>query len=373
MLFATCAPGLEAVLHEELRALGMARLERQVKGVRFEGTMRDAFVANLWLRTAVRVLWRVARFTAPDAETLYRGAAAVDWSRYLGHGGTLRCHARSKDSSLRHTRFVSQCVKDAIVDQFRERRRWRPDVAREHPDLRVHVQLHRDVATLSVDTSGESLHKRGWRRYQGHAPLAETLAAALVLVSDWDGRAPLLDPFCGSGTILVEAAWLAAGKAPGGLRRFACERFPGADAEAFAEERRRARDAEKVPRKLRLVGRDLDARHVAGARRNLEAAGVSDLAELAPGDFREIPTRPGWNARIVTNPPYGRRLADGRALRATYRAFAEFVRERCGGYGLAVLVEKGALAEPLRRLGGERIPFENGGLRCEILRRVAGV
>lgn len=369
VFFAVCAPGLEPVLHDELRALRAARCERQVGGVRFEGTLADAWRANLELRTAVRVLLRLARFPAPDADALYRGVAAVDWSRLLVPGGTLWVDAQTSRSRLTHSRFVAQRTKDAIVDQLRTGTGARPDVARQAPDLRLHVHVFQDRATLSVDTSGESLHKRGWRRAQGRAPLAETLAAGLVLLSGWDRQAPLLDPFAGSGTILVEGALLASRVAPGLFRAsFGFERLPDHDARAYAAlvAELRARRAE--PRKLRLLGSDLDPARVAEARANAAAAGVGELVSLEVADARDFAPRAGWNAWIVTNPPYGERLGDARGLVPLYRAFGAVLRGRCAGFWLALLTARPELQRLLQLPELERIPTQNGGLACEILR-----
>jgi len=253
--FASCAPGLEPLLMAEARALKLPRLEQQTGGVYFEGTLADAARANLWLRTAVRVLMRLSRFQAAAADELYRGTAAIDWSRFLEPEGRLVVAAHSNESVLDHTLFVEQRVKDAICDQFRERTGKRPSVDKEAPDLGVHVHLFRDRCSLLVDTSGESLHKRGWRRYQGRAPLAETLAAAVVLDSGWDKRSPLVDPMCGSGTILVEAAWLALGIAPGSLReRFAFERWKEWEPALSARLRTEAQKSEQRSTKLILRG-----------------------------------------------------------------------------------------------------------------------
>ncbi|MEO6710243.1 MAG: THUMP domain-containing protein, partial [Planctomycetota bacterium] len=197
--FVTCAPGLEPLLHAEARELKLSKVERQVGGIQFEGTLADAMRANLWMRTAVRVLLRVARFDASDDKLLYAGASTVDWNRFLKSDGSFAIDAHTNASVLDHTLFIEQRVKDAIVDGFRAREGRRPDVDKDDPDLSVHVHLVKNRATLLVDTSGESLHKRGWRRYQGRAPISETLAAALVMYSGWDLRAPLIDLFCGGG------------------------------------------------------------------------------------------------------------------------------------------------------------------------------
>lgn len=366
--FATCAPGLEPLLHAEVRGLRLARDERQVGGVRFEGTFEDAWRANLELRTAVRVLCRLARFEARDADELYRGVSHVPWARWLAPGATLWVDAQTKDSALSHSRFVAQRTKDAVVDQVRALTDTRPDVDRERPGLRLHVHVSRDKVTLSVDTSGESLHKRGWRREQGRAPLAETLAAALVLRSEWDRRAPLLDPFCGSGSILVEAGLIATDTAPGLFREsFGFERLPGHDAAGFAALRARLEARRTMPRKLRLIGTDAARERVEEARANVAAAGLSDLVTLGVADARDFAPRPGWNAWIVTNPPYGQRIGAEGGLVPLYRAFGRALRERCAGYTLALLTSEGELGPALGIEGLDEVRTQNGGLACSLL------
>ena len=366
--FATCAPGLEPLLHEELRGLKCARVERQVGGARFEGKLVDAMRANLELRTAVRVLWRQTRFQATDADLLYRGAQSVDWARFLRPEGTLRVDAQSSESALEHTLFVAQRVKDAIVDQFRERLGARPAVDKAAPDLPVHVHLHRDRCTLSVDTSGDSLHLRGWRRFQGRAPLAETLGAALVLASGWDRRAPLVDPFCGSGTVAIEAALLAADAAPGLFRdRFAFERLPGHDAKAWTALRDAARVRVRPAKRVLVHASDADAKAIEGARENAGAAGVTDWIRFERSRAEELELKPGWNAWIATNPPYGERIGGEGDLDELYRRFGALLRERCAGYRVALLSGNPRLARALGLVPKQRIALENGGLACELL------
>ena len=366
--FATCAPGIEPTLHAEARALRLARLERQVGGVRFDGTLADAWKANLWLRTAVRVLMRVGRFEARDADQLYRGVQEVDWTRFLRPEGRLVVDAHATESALDHTLFVAQRVKDAIVDGFRASSGVRPSVSKDDADLGVHVHLFRDRCTLSVDTSGESLHKRGWRRYQGRAPLAETIAAALVLESGWDRRSPLVDPFCGSGTILTEAALIAAGVAPGIFReRFGFSRWPGHDDDAWRALVARAREEARVPRKLVLRGSDASAEAIAGARVNVEAAGCSGRIELDVARAEDFAPRRGWNAWIVSNPPYGERVGAERDLEAVYRRFGETLRERCAGYHAALLSGNPKLTRALGVAPRRTLSWKNGAIDCECL------
>lgn len=366
--FATCAPGLESVLYAEGRALKLAKCERQVGGMRFEGSRADAWRANLELRTAVRVLWRLARFTARDADDLHRGASEIDWSELIAPEGRLWIDAQTRDSALDHSQFIAQRTKDAVVDQLRAKTGVRPSVERESPDLKLHVHVSRDRVTLSVDTSGESLHKRGWRRAQGRAPLAETLAAGVVALSGWDQRSPLLDPFVGSGTILIEAALAAAGIAPGLFREsFAFERLPGHDAAAYGALRRKLEARGSVPSKLRLIGTDNDPERLEAARANADAAGLEDHLELELADAREFAPRAGWNGWIVTNPPYGERVGTLSKLVPLYSTFGDRLREHCAGYTLALLTATPELERALGLRGMQLHGLVNGGIDCRVV------
>jgi len=397
VFFATCARGVEEALQAEARALRLSRLERQVGGVRFEGTLTDAWRANLLLRTAMRVLCRIDRFQAADADQLYAHVRDMPWEEFLAADGRLVVQAQSRESALDHTQFVEQRVKDAIVDRFRARTGRRPSVDRERPDLGIHVHLYRDRATLSLDTSGEPLYKRGWRVHQGRSPLSETLAAAMVAYAGWDRAAPLVDPFAGSGTIVIEAALAAAGIAPGARRAFAFERWPGHD-----ERRYRQLSAELTrpspPRKrARVIAQDVDPERVEETRANAESAGVAEWIECRVGDARELELRAGWNAWVITNPPYGRRSGAEGGRRSSaegvrrssvevgdeagspkragpaersdevtelYRGFGALLRERGRGTTLALLAERREHVRALALRGLERRVLMNGGLAC---------
>ena len=369
VFFATCAPGLEPVLHEEAKGLRLAKVERQVGGVFFEGAMRDAWRANLHFRTAVRILWRLDRFEAADEAGLYRGIQRLDWSQYLRSDMTLAVTAQTSQSRLDHSLFVAQRTKDAIVDQFLDRTGSRPSVDKEHPDCSVHVHLFRDRCTVSLDTSGDSLHKRGWRTYQGRAPLAETLAAAIVLQSGWDRRAPLLDPFCGSGTILIEAGLIASG-APSGMfrERFAFESFLDHDRSAWQRLRSEALAAMRPPKRLRLLGVDHDPETIRGARDNIVAAGLEGLVEVSVGSALGMEFKRGWNATVVTNPPYGERVGSTEKLRGLYTQFGNKLRGEGGGYRYSILGGNPTLLELLGVKLADGLPLRNGAIECQLLR-----
>lgn len=366
--FATCASGHEPLLHAEIRALKLANVERQVGGVRFSGDARDAWRANLWLRTAIRVLRRVARFPCANERELDEGVATVDWSLFVKPDGKLRVDAHSNQSALEHTLYLEQRTKDTICDGLRARFGTRPSVDLEDPDLGVHVHLVKDRCTLLVDTSGDSLHKRGWRKHQGRAPLAETTAAALVLASGWDRRSPLVDPFCGSGTILVEAALIAANACPGRYRKsFGFARWPGHDDAAWQAFREREVGVLEWPKKLVLRGCDVDRERISDTRENAEAAGFGDRIEVETGRAEDFAWKRGWNAWIVTNPPWGERVADARRADDTLARFGERLKESCAGYHASVLVGNPRLERALGLPVASRLAWKSGGIDAQVL------
>lgn len=377
--FIPCAPGVERILYQEVKALKLPRAEQQVGGVQFTGEMQHAWQANLELRTAVRVLQRLARFSCRTDDHLYTAARAIDWSPYLDPDGTFFVDAQVRDSTLTHSQFVAQRAKDAIADWFRKETRRRPSVTKEGADLRVHVHLSADRATISVDTSGDSLHKRGWRRYQGVAPLGECLAAAMALEANWNRRAPVVDPFCGSGTLLIEAALLAADAAPGLFRNFGFEAWPNHRPGAYAKFREQIAARMRWPARLRLHGRDLEAKHIPGLKTNfsslteLDAHGaptaeqLERALEVEPGNALEFPWREGWGALILSNLPYGVRIGDSAEVEELHREFGRRLRDHCSGYALALLLGDKRLAHTLGLTKWDARELRNGALRCQFV------
>ncbi len=311
--YATAALGTADLVARELRALGFGGVRYDAGGATFDGEgLAAAMKACLHLRAAMRVLVPLARFRAADADALYRGAAAVAWEEHLGVDTTFAVSAStSAPPPLAHAPFLGQRVKDALVDRLRARLGARPDVSRDDPDVRVYVHLAEDgEASVGLDASGESLHLRGYRVAQTPAPLRETLAAAMILASEWRADVPLLDPMCGSGTIAIEAALWAGRVAPGLARRFGFERWPRFDRGAWQRLRAEARAAIRPP-PVPILGRDRDPDAVAAARRNAAAAGVAVDWSVADARATEPLDPPGV---IVTNPPYGERLAGSRVF-----------------------------------------------------------
>jgi 23S rRNA (guanine2445-N2)-methyltransferase / 23S rRNA (guanine2069-N7)-methyltransferase len=374
--FATCAKGLEYLLRDELLALGAGAHER-LAGVAFSGDLATAYRACLESRLASRILMTLDTFDAHDADTLYAGVQRTDWLRHLAPDGTLAIGAVGSSGELRHTQFVAQRAKDAIVDQFRMRSGARPGVDTERPSIRVHIRLHDGRATLSLDLSGAPLHRRGWRVGQGDAPLKENLAAAMLLRGGWPAifaaGGALVDPMCGSATLLIEGALMAADVAPG-LRRddFGFVGWLGHDPVLWNSlveaAKRRAEDGLRALPAV-FFGYDDDPRVLAEAKRNAQAAGVAGFVQLARQDVRHLrrppeSTHPGL---VVCNPPYGERLGDARELVALYRSFGERLREEFVGWRAAILTLDEGLGRALGLHVRKRYVLYNGALECRLL------
>jgi 23S rRNA (guanine2445-N2)-methyltransferase / 23S rRNA (guanine2069-N7)-methyltransferase len=314
--------------------------------VHFSGTLETAYRACLWSRLASRVLLPLGEFDAATDEALYAGVQSIDWSTHLASHATLAVDAHTTLSKLTHSQYLAQRVKDAVVDQFRQRDGERPSVDTDEPDVRINVRLRRDRATLSLDLSGSPLHRRGWRELQGEAPLKENLAAAMLLRAGWpqiyaEGGA-LLDPMCGSGTLLIDGAWMAADVAPGLHREYFG--FLGWAQHDIALWKRLHEEAtqraEAGLRALRscFFGSDSDPRMVQTAKRNAQEAGVAGFFTLDRHDALHVAPPPGVpRGLVITNPPYGERLGEREQMPPLYRGLGEMLRARFTGWRAAVL------------------------------------
>ncbi len=367
---ATCGRGLEAVVAAELAALGLEPGAVETGGVPFTTDERGAVRACWRLRAANRVLLRLATFPAPDDQALYRtmrGFAESYPFTPLAPGALLHpdrsfaIAATSTRSALTDTRWIALKAKDAIADGQRARHGRRGDVDRASPDLALRIRLHEDRATLLVDLVGEALDHRGYRVETTAAPVREQLAAAALLASGWDGRGPVVDPMCGSGTFLAEAGAIARGLAPNRLRtKWAFASLPGFD--GLLEEVRR----EAIPAPdpgARLYGNDLEPTAAAAARRNLAAAGLSEVATIVTGDAFEFapPAGPGL---VVVNPPYGERIAEGADQ---WRRLGDLLKQRYAGWKAVLLAGDPTRGKQLGLRPSRRIPVWNGPLEARVL------
>lgn len=373
--FATCAKGLEYLLVDELKALGAGDAREALAGVRFEGSADLGLRACLWSRLASRILLPLGEFDADGADALYDGVMAIDWSGHLDPDRSFAIDASARASTINQGMFAGQRAKDAIVDQLRARHGRRPSIDTDSPDVRLNLRLVKNRAVLSLDLAGQPLHRRGWRQGQGEAPLKETLAAAMLLRAGWPAIAgqggALLDPFCGIGTVVIEAAWMAADIAPGILREQpGCAGWLGFDAPAW-----RALREEAVQRRERglarlgssIQGIDLDPRVVELAQQHAQAAGVAAhvgfrhsnaLSRLA------AETRP---ALVIANLPYGARLGDEASTRDLYQRFGQVAREHYADSRLALLTLADGRGRALGLRARKRYALSNGALDCELL------
>ena len=371
-LIATCATGLEEILEQELRGLGLSGLERDRGAVSFDGRWTDALRANWRLRTANRVLVVLGSWDARTADALANGAErlvagertwdGVTTAQLFDPGRTFAVRATSSRSHLADTRWVAVKTKDGIVDAQRRRYGRRASVLRDAPDTELRTRLFGDRATLLLDTSGRSLDHRGYRVETGAAPVREQLAAACVLAADWDGAGPVMDPMCGSGTLLAEAGAYALGLAPGRLRReWAFERLPGFDPESWDRVR-----AEPIPAPgngARLRGIDRAPHEVRAARANLDRSGFSDRTIIERGDAFATAPPPGPGLLLI-NPPYGERLeeADGQ-----WRRLGDLMKQRYAGWRAVVLAGGPSRGKQIGLRPNCRIPVRNGPLEARIL------
>jgi 23S rRNA (guanine2445-N2)-methyltransferase / 23S rRNA (guanine2069-N7)-methyltransferase len=372
--FATCPKGLEYLLRDELAALG-AEAHEALAGVRFAGSLETAYRACLESRLASRILLTLSEFDAPDADALYAGVQAIDWSAHFAPDATLAIDAGGSSGSITHSKFAAQKTKDAIADQCRERFETRPTIETERPDVRLNLRLHKGRATLSLDLSGEPLHRRGWRREAGEAPLKENLACAMLLRARWPeiyaAGGAFIDPMCGSGTLLIEAAWMVAGVAPG-LERgyFGLLGWRGHDQQLWQrlcyDARERASEGLRGLRSC-FFGSDVDPRMITTATHNLQNAGLAGFVTLAKQNVSHLQRPPDFaNGLVITNPPYGERMGEVEELPALYRQLGDRLKAEFPGWRAAVLTSEPELERALGLNPDKRYVLYNGALECRL-------
>ena len=374
-LFAICAPGLEGVLEAEMRALELDVGKPDVGGVAFSGGASAVYRANLWLRSATRIIARVGDFHARLFDELERHSRRLQWTRFLRAGQPVRLRVSTSKSRLYHTGAVAQRLSEAMEESTGVA----PTVATGADDDEeageiplVIVRLFRDRCTVSIDSSGALLHRRGYRLATAKAPLRETLAAALVLASGWDPSTPLLDPMCGAGTIPIEAAMLARRIPPGLSRRFAFMAWPGFHAPTWEKMLNEARAQILPSAPSPILGSDRDAGAVAAARANAERAGVAgDVAFEERVISRIAPPEGRAAGAIVTNPPYGVRVGDRDALRNLYAQLGNVARERFPGWRLTVLSADPRLDAQLGEGLEVALTTKNGGIAVRAVTAVS--
>lgn len=354
--------GLETILADELRALGAADVTTSRRVVTFRGDKELMYRANFALRTAIRILKPIKHFHANSADDVYNAVSKIDWSQYIKEGKTFSVDAVVYSNEFRNSRFVTYKVKDAIVDQFRERTGQRPNISVSNPDIRLHIHISDFDATLSLDSSGESLHRRGYRQEQVEAPLNEVLAAGMILMTGWKGETDFIDPMCGSGTLPIEAALIARNMAPGLFRKeYAFEKWDDFDADLF--DNIYNDDSQERPFDHKIYGYDIDPKAVNTALLNVKAAGLTRDIIIEQADFANF-TQPAEKAIIVMNPPYGERISTPNLL-GTYRMIGERLKHQFIGNEAWVLSYREECFAQMGLKPSLKTPLFNGPLECE--------
>lgn len=368
-LFATASRGTEDLLAAELSELGAKRVRQDRGGVRFLANLNEALRICLWSRIAMRVLFPLATAEARGADGLYAAAHAVPWEEHLTPDTTFAVDATLKDSEHAHSGFVALKIKDAIVDRLREKLGARPDVDTRNPNVRVVAHLARTQLSLSLDLCGDPLFQRGYRVKTTEAPMKETLAAALLRDAGYTGQEPLVDPMCGSGTLLLEAGLIARRRAPALFRPLAVERWPKLGPAAHAELERLRDEAQAQERDLPfpIIGYDKDPDAVEAARRNVKAAGLEGFIRVRDGDATaafELPEGPGL---LATNPPYGERIGSGgqKGMKTFYFKLGERLG-RIEGWRMEILIGNPAFESAFHRRPSRSRRVFNGPIECTL-------
>jgi putative N6-adenine-specific DNA methylase len=363
--FATCPRGLELLLADELRVLNADEIHALGGGVQFAGDFFLSYRLNLESRIASRVLWQVATDRYRDEDDIFRTVYALPWTNWFDSGRTIRVDVSATKSPVASLKFVTLKIKDALCDKVRRLSGRRPDVDTRDPDIPIQAHLTDRDFTLYLDTTGEPLFKRGQRMAAGEAPLRENLAAGILRLAGWQPGTPLLDPMCGSGTILLEAALMALDIAPGLGRRFAFEKFKNLDARRWRELLQRAAARQKARTPMPIYGSDLSLDVLKAARANLAASGLEQVVNLRRANVLEI-SAPAKEGIIVTNPPYGVRLGEQQALAEFYPQLGDILKKQFSGWRAYLLSADMRLPKLIHLAASKRIPLYNGALDCRL-------
>jgi putative N6-adenine-specific DNA methylase len=366
--FATVARGLEPIAAQELERLGATQVRPDFTGVHFVGDVALLYRVNLWARTIFRVLVTLREFPCPDADRLYQEVQKIDWEQYLQPHQTLAVNATGGNQKLNHTHFTALQVKNAIVDQQRRQFDQRSSIDTENPDVLVNIHIHENRCILSLDSSGTSLHRRGYRPAVGLAPLKETLAAALLEIAEWEPSQPFLDPMCGSGTLPLEASLKALNIAPGLFRQqFAFEKWLDFDEALWDELLKEANESELPELKAPIFGSDREADILSQARTNAQQCGIADQVTFTQTELSQLEA-PADSGVLICNPPYGERLGEAEELGDLYKLLGDVLKQRFKGWTAFVLTGNKELAKRVGLKASRRIPVYNGAIACTLLK-----
>ncbi len=363
----TCAKGIVPFLEEELGLLEFPILSEGIASVETEGTMDDAMRLNLFVRTGHRILFFLERFKARDSDELYREVSAMEWEDLIPEDGYLCVTSTVDNPTIRDTRFANVKCKDAIVDRIKSVRGRRPDSGSERDQTVVHLFWKNETSSLFVDTSGEPLSRRGYRKIPLKAPMQETLAAGVVLATGWKGSGNFINPMCGSGTLAIEAALIGLGRPPGLLRsNFGFMHLKGFDESSWGEIRRKARATARDTIDGKIIATDMSGEAVQGAKKNAQTAGVERWIDFGICQYGETPV-PNGEGVVILNPEYGERMGEREALREIYKGIGDFLKKRCQGYRGYIFTGNLDLAKRVGLRTKRRISFYNSNIECRLL------
>lgn len=364
--FAPCPRGLEAVLCGDLETLGAQNVRGTEGGVHFSGDWPLCYRANLESRIASRILWRVKETQYHNEQDIYQAAFDLQWQRWFDVTNTIRVNTTAIRCPLKSLEFITLLVKDAVCDRFRAHCNERPSVDTLEPDVRIHVFIEGSKLMLYLDTSGDALFKRGVRQHTNIAPLRENLAAGILRLMGWQPGTPLLDPMCGSGTFLIEAAQMSLNIQPGIARRFAFEKLLNFDAAKWTEMREQAIAAQLPVKPLEIYGSDLYGDALKTAWRNLDEAGLSECVELKQANVLEI-SAPAEHGMLVANLPYGERMGELDELAELYPKLGDALKKKFGGWTAYLFTADKAILKLMRLSPSKRTPLFNGAIECRLL------
>ncbi|QDC47575.1 class I SAM-dependent RNA methyltransferase [Candidatus Methylopumilus universalis] len=371
--FATCPRGLEALLADELLAQRALKIVVTDGGVSFEGSLDTMYRVNLHSRIATRIMSRVGQGSYVTEEDIYKATFKLHWPSWFKVNQTIRVKVTGVKCPLKSLDFVTLRIKDAVCDRFREEGALRPSVSVRDPDVRIHAYLTQDQYQLYLDTSGAPLYQRGFRDVSVIAPLRENLAAGIIMLSGWIPGTPFLDPMCGSGTFLIEAAMMAVNQPPGMKRTFGFQKLTSFDEGLWKKIETEAMNKMKPIEFLDIYGSDMDLRAVRVARHNLKVAGLEEVAKVMQSDFTKLepPTSEGT---LVTNPPYGQRIGEDEDLKEVYPVWAKHMKESFGGWNTYFLTADLEMPKDMRLKPSKKTPLYNGALECRLfeIKMVAG-
>ena len=363
-LFVTCPRGLEAPLYQELEQLKCQDIRAVDGGVACKGGMEQVYRINLHSRTASRVLLRLTKSGYRNEQDIYKAAKNIRWTDWFDLEQTFKVKVEGKRAQVKSLDFVGLKIKDAVCDVFRDACGARPSVGKIRPDIRIHAFIDERDIQIFIDTSGEALFKRGYRQDTGEAPMRENLAAGLLLLAGYDGSQPFQDPFCGSGTIVIEAAWIATRRAPGLMRRFGFEKLKNFDAALWKKLQHEA-ETQIRPASAPISGSDNDRHMIRAAVANAQAAEVDTFIRFEVKDAQD--TRPnGEGGILISNPPYGVRLAEVQALQALYPQLGAWLKQHYAGWLAGMFTGDRDMPKFMRLSPKRKIPLYNGNLDCRL-------